>query len=111
MDIYVENVRIELTKEQLKLLENARTERNKCISSFSRILKHFGFKPSKGNKNCFEHDENNWWAEIYDHGFYRTVFMVGQGLKHRNCIPGGWDYGSPKEIEKEIIKYYESKNI
>ncbi len=110
MRIFVENVKIELTKEQLALIEKARNKRNQCISSFLKILKHFGFNSSKGNKNCFEHNKNGWWAEIIDHGHFRTVWMVGNGLKSSKSIPGGWNYGSPKEIEIEIIKYYESQN-
>ena len=110
MEIFVENVRIKLTKEQLSLIEKARNERIKCINSFAKMLKNFGFKPSKGNKNCFEHEENNWWAEIQEYGYYKCVWMVGEGLQSAKSIPGGWQYGSPKEIEKELIKYYESKN-
>lgn len=110
MIVYVENVKIELTPEQIKLVENDRIKRAKCISSFSSILKHFGFTKCKEVENGFMHTYHDWWAEILDHGNFRTVWIVGTGLKSISSIPGGWNYESPKEIETEIIRYNESLN-
>ena len=95
MIINIENTKIELTKDQVRLIEKEREKRKKAVSSFADILKYFGFKPSPGNKNCFEH-ANEWWAEILDHGNFQTVWMVGSGIKCSNSMPGGWIYNTPK---------------
>lgn len=106
MKIIVDYVEIELTREQIDLINQERRIREKYTSNFRTILAYFGFKPSKGHKNCFQHPDKNWWAEIIDHRASKTVWMVGDGLKSMSSIPGGWQYANPKEIEEELIKHF-----
>lgn len=108
MKIIVENTAIQLTADQIKLIEAEREKRKKATADFISILKYFGFKSSPEYKNGFEHSYN-WWAEIIDHGKFKNVWIIGEGLKDINCYPGGWVYDSPKEIEEELIKYFTKK--
>ena len=80
------------------------------IYNFSLTLKKFGFKklPNENAygepQNCYAHDKNSWFADIIDFGNFAEVWMVGKGLKDGGGMPGGWNYGSIKEIEDTLNK-------
>jgi hypothetical protein len=107
--IVVEGVRIELTEAQNDKVEKEIRRRERCRNSFEKMLKHFGFKKidtsdwERPNIPAFQHSYYNWYAEIIDHGRWNEVWMAGHGLRHSG-FPGGWMYGEPEDIEKELSK-------
>lgn len=109
--VMIENVRITLTIEQIALIEKERRKRKSCRSNFKRMLKHFGFNKIKGSPNCFDHSSTNWYAEIMDFGNHEEVFIWGKDLEHDSAPPGGHMYGSPEEIEKEILRVTEKHEL
>lgn len=102
--VFVEGTRITLTPEQEAQVNKELRRRKKNRSSFEKMLKYLGFKPAgEGLRNCWQHEKENWWAEVHDQGHYHTVWLVGPGLKCGG-FPGGWSYGEPEEIEMEVLK-------
>lgn len=100
MKVFVEGVEIELTKEQLAKVEKRRKQIESDFRSFKSVLRHFGFKQLKDQKDCFANDK--WYAEIVNHGNWHSVWMTGQGLKNSHLFPGGWTYFEPNEIRDEL---------
>jgi hypothetical protein len=103
MEVVIEGVRIKLTSEQCLLIEERRKEIERSQNSFKRVLKLFGFKKIS-NKYPTSYSHGRWHAEIHDHGGWHTVWMVGGELKSSSFFPGGWVYGSPKELSDELRK-------
>lgn len=109
MDVIIKGVRITLTQQQVAKIEIAKNQRQRCRNSFVRMLKHFGFKKidTAGWENpkalCFENETCEWFAEIQNYGNWDEVFMAGKGLKNVG-FPGGYMYGTPQEIEEELLK-------
>ena len=109
MYTFVQGIRIELTPDQIKVIEKEKRRRERCRDSFVKTLKRFGFKKIdtsdwvNPNQDCYEHPHYEWFAEIYDRGGWNDVFMAGQGLKDGG-FPGGWVYGDPEQIEKELAR-------
>lgn len=104
MKIVVEGCIVELTPAQIAKIERERKVREKCRSSFGRMLIKLGFKPCKDLPGSFQHKDRSWYAEIIDRGNYSDCWMVGNGLKSVSGFPGGYVYESPREIEMEVIK-------
>lgn len=105
MEIVVENVRITLTPEQVDEIKKEQGRRARCRNSFVKMLKHFGFK--KGNEyehNYYEQKEHGWYADFHCYGNWTACFMGGKGLTHDSAPPGGHEYGTPKEIEDELLR-------
>lgn len=110
MKIFIEGISIELTKEQVDFIEKEKRKRTRELTTFSKVLKHFGFTKVKDHENCWEHNDYEWWAEIYHNsGRYYTLFMVGHPLKCGG-FPGGWVYDEPKQVEEEILIALEKIN-
>lgn len=105
MIIRVEGVSIELTSEQMALIEANRKERAKCRNSFKKMLRFFGFKAMKDSPGSYWNEEYKWYADIQDRGPYFTVWMTGEGLKNSGAPPGGWIYEEPEDIENAILKF------
>lgn len=119
MHAFIQGIRIELTADQIKLVEKEKRRRELCRHSFERMLKRFGFEKvdtsgwENPNQNCWQHIYYNWFVEIYDRNGWSDAWMVGTGLKD-DGFPGGWCYSDPEEIEKELgraIDEIEDKKI
>lgn len=104
MKVVVDGCIIELTPAQIAVIEKERKHREKCRSSFGRMLTKLGFKACKDLPGSFQPKDRPWYAEIIDRGHYSDCWMVGDGLKSVSGFPGGYVYESPVDVEKEIIK-------
>lgn len=105
IEILIEGVRINLTPDQVSMIQSERKKRALCYDSFKKMLFHFGFKPSteKMATNCYWHEIYQWHAEILDRdGGY--VWMIDKGLKS-GSFPVGWIYWTPADIEEEITRF------
>ena len=108
MDVVIRGCRIELTPEQIKKIKQAEGRLKQCRASFERTLRHFGFKQiSDLPPGNFEHKDQDWYAEIINHGCWNSVWMVGKGLMSNN-YPGGWNYSDVKDLQNEIVKALEN---
>jgi len=104
MEIVIRGCRLKLTPDQIKKLDKSDAESKKCLSSFERTLKRFGFKQIADlPPGHFEHKKNDWYAEISNRNDYYIVLMVGEGLK-QSPFPGGWIYYDVQELQKELLK-------
>ncbi|HEY4288245.1 MAG TPA: hypothetical protein VGN00_14170 [Puia sp.] len=110
MKVIIEGVCISLTPSQINAITKERKRREKCRSSFEKMLVHFGFTGVPDLPNSFEHKACDWYAEITDRGGWSDVWMVGHGLR-QGRFPGGWIYDDPEEIEKEIIRALEQTDF
>ena len=100
MRTIVDGVAILLTDEQIKHIELTKKKRDKEASSFSKVLKSFGFEKKNGG---YINEELNAWGEIIDHGPWKEVWLTCEHTKSISSIPGGWCYGCPKELSKELF--------
>lgn len=94
----MQGVTIELTKDQIALIEKEKARRLRECKSFERILKHFGFVKVDGG---FHHTQHGWYAEILDRRYYQDCLLVGKGLKGPG-FPGGHVYGSPEAVAEAL---------
>lgn len=105
MKVYTQGISVTLTEQQEKEVQRVLRQRERCGNSFRRMLKHFGFKELSDQPNCFIHKTHNWYAEILDRVTWSDVWMTGAGLKDSGGFPGGYIYGTAREIEEEILRY------
>lgn len=113
MKTTVEGVVIELTKEQVVLIQETKAKRDAECKSFVSVLKHFGFTKlsTKGweqtDRICYENKQHDWFAEIFKLGAYHSQFfdcwMAGPGLRNVG-FPGGYMYGSPEEVKDALLQ-------
>lgn len=105
----VEGVVIELTKEQVALIEETKAKRDAECKSFVSVLKHFGFTKvrTKGWKQpdriCYENKQHGWSAEIFSNCNIFSCWMAGPGLRNVG-FPGGYMYGSPEEVKDALLQ-------
>lgn len=108
MKIVVEGVTIELTKEQIALIEKEKAKRAAECASFERTLKNFGFAKvdttgwADPKEKAFANDEHGWYAEIQDYRKYKACLLVGKGLISMRGFPGGYIHESPESVAKAI---------
>lgn len=112
MKINVEGVMIELTVEQIKQVNDYKRKSEKEIKSFTKVLKLHGFKPVRGTQEHnkgkiigFSNTVHDWWAEIYDHEHWKTVWIVGKNLPSGGHYHPGKNYETPQEVHEELIKH------
>lgn len=110
MTIYFEGIKIELTPEQISKIEKVRKQRHRYRNNFVQTLKLFGFKKMDTSDwldktvLAYENELTEWYAEIWNHLNYTEVWIVGKGLPHASCPPGGGVYGDPEAIQKVLAK-------
>lgn len=104
MKVKIEGITIELTKEQRSLITHARNKRKHNRGSFEKVLLHFGFERLHTGTPGFAYVKNDWFAQIIDHTNFSEVWMTGKGLQTTGSFPGGYLYGEPADLEKELLR-------
>ena len=103
MKVQVEGVWIQLTDEQIKIIEQARKKLETEANTFAKVLKHFGFKKIN-EPGCYSHPEYDWFAEIINRDHWPYVWMAGKGVKNSAMFPGGNCYYEPEQLKEELIR-------
>lgn len=111
MEVIVKGVKITLTAEQIKQIEAHHAKQIIECSTFTKTLKHFGFKKmsTKGwenpNANCWE--SKHWFVEIFNNDTlneYCSVAGVGVELSSSGCP---LIVNSPQELVEKLNKALE----
>ena len=107
MKITVDGVTIELTPNQVALIEKAKAERAAVCKSFATVLKYFGFRKVSNNgdkdRECYAHPVHMWYAEvIHQSGTYYYCWLAGKGLP-TGGYPGGKVYDTPEAVRDALV--------
>lgn len=104
MAVNVEGVRIELTPEQIALVEARRKFLRQSKLNFLQVLRKYGFvKLPKEEGVGYIHPKLEWWAHINDTGFYPICEIAGAGIPKASS-PGPWTVDEPVELAALLNK-------
>jgi hypothetical protein len=84
MEATVKGVRITLTNDQIKIIEDHHSKQKQECTTFTKTLKSFGFKKmsTKGwaNPDANAWISRNWFAEIHKERTYTICQISGSGI-------------------------------